>query len=158
MLIEPERWKALASGRQIREPYVLCYFEDHEKKIYKDALKYAGKHNLPVYAISYKRLPKGIRAVRPTDVEDFLSLILHADSVFSASYHGMLFSLYFNKNLYYYKKGWNARQTSLAALCGIEDRDGYNGEKKIDYGYVNAILQKFREESVGYLSDYLKNP
>ena len=29
---------------------------------------------------------------------------LHANTVFTASYHGLLYSLYFHKNVYYYNK------------------------------------------------------
>lgn len=155
MLIEPVSWKNLATSRVIKGKYILCYFEDPSKKIYKDAIRYGKRYGIKVYAISYKRLPLGIKAVRPTTIDEFLSLILYSEAVFSASYHGMLFSLYFGKELYFYKKGWNARQESLAKFCGIEDRAGYKHDDKINYKIVRERLAEFRECSNQCLKKYL---
>ena len=155
MLIDSSIWKDMAEQPQISGDYVLCYFEDKNKTIYKDALAYGKKYSIPVYAISYKRLPKGIKAVRPTTIGQFLALILNAKCVFSASYHGMLFSLYFEKELYFYKKGWNARQESLAAYLNISNRAGYKTDNKMDYNYINQQIAKFRDYSKNRLRDYL---
>ena len=38
---------------------------------------------------------------------------LHANTVFTASYHGLLYSLYFHKNVYYYYHENKSRMESL---------------------------------------------
>ena len=159
MLIDGDGWKKLASKPVINEPYILCYFADRERKIFKDAIRYGKKHNIPVYVITYSGPVEGTKSVSPVSVYEFLSLILNADTVFSASYHGMLFSMYFNKNFYYYNRGWKARMESIARLTNVENREHYTGENEepINYDYVNAQLNKFREESVEKLRNYLKD-
>ncbi len=159
MLINSDEWKKLACKRLIKEPYVICYMFDEKKQIYKDAVTYGKKHNLPVYVISFSKAPEGIKTIRPSSVNEFLSLILNADTVFSASYHGMLFSMYFNKNFYYYNRGWKSRMKSIARLTNVENREHYTGENEepINYDYVNAQLKTFREESVEKLKNYLKD-
>ena len=127
MLIEPKDWKKLADSRMIPGKYILVYFADKDLKIYKDAVEYGNKNGIPVYLISYSWVPESMKAIRPARVEEFLSLILYADTVFTASYHGMLFSLYFEKNFYYYNRGWKARMRSIASYLGIEDREQVPG-------------------------------
>lgn len=156
MLIEAEEWKRIATKRIIKEPYILCYFSDKEGKIYADALKYAKENDMPVYVIAYHKIPQGMRAVHPTSIEEFLSLILYSDTVFTASYHGMLYSIYFNKEFYYYNRGWKARMESLAQYLNIEDREGLSDNNKaIDYKDVNERIEKFRDESINKLKSYL---
>lgn len=156
MLIDAEEWKKMASKRQIKERYILCYFEDKDRKIYQDALEYGKKNNLPVYVIAYHKIPKGMRAIHPVSVEEFLSLILYADTVFTASYHGMLYSLYFNKNFYYYNRGWTARMESIAKYLHVENREGLRNENdKINYEEINRRIGNFRNESSNILKEYL---
>lgn len=157
MLVKAEEWKRLAAKRIIKEDYILCYMYDEKKEIYNDAIAYGKKHNLPVYVISFSRPPKGTKRIRPTNVNEFLSLILYANTVFSASYHGMLFSLYFNKNFFYYNRGWKARMKSIAEYLKVEDREHYRGNeiKAIDYDYVNEKIWEFRENSKKLVESYL---
>ncbi len=160
MLITPDEWKMMASKRLIPEKYVLCYFADSEMKIYKDAIRYGKENNLPVYLVSYNWVPKEMKAIRPAKVEDFLSLILNAETVFSASYHGMLFSLYFNKDFYYYNRGWRARMRSIAQYLDIEQRENLPTSgvaDPIDYQKVNVMINSFREESLNRLKRYLED-
>ena len=141
----------------ISEKYVLIYFTDDELKIYEDAIRYGMDNGIPVYAISYGWLPEGIKPIRPTKIEEFLSLIEHAEVVFSASYHGMLFSLYFNKQFFYYNRGWKSRMRSIAEYLDITDREHYNPavNKTIDYIRVNELVDSFRDESLEILRTYL---
>ncbi len=158
MLIEPSEWCEMACERIIKEKYVLLYFIDEKLQIYKDAIEYGKKHNMPVYSISYGWVPKGIIPIRPTRVEEFLALVKDADVVFSASYHGMLFSLYFNKQFYYYNRGWKSRMRSIADYLDITDREHYDPQKNkpIDYERVNELMKKFREKSNGILRKYIE--
>ena len=156
MLLDRAQWDEMACERIVHEKYVLIYFTDDELKIYDDAIKYGRENNLPVYAISYSWLPKGITPIRPTKVEEFLSLIKYAESVFSASYHGILFSIYFNKQFYYYNRGWKSRMRSIAEYLEITDREHYNPEvnKTIDYDRVNPLIEAFSKKSTGILKSY----
>jgi hypothetical protein len=158
MLVHKAFWKNMASKPVVKGKYIICYFYDSKKQIYKDALEYGKKHNLPVYLITYGKAPEGIKAVAPADVEDFLSLIANADTVFTASYHGLLFSLYFNRNFYYYNRGWKARMDSVAEYLNIQNREqlsSVNINTKPDFKLVNKQIQQFRQSSLDKLSLYL---
>lgn len=157
MLITASEWEKLACKRLIKKPYVICYMFDEKKEIYKDAVTYGKKHNLPVYVISFSKAPEGIKTISPSTVNEFLSLIYYADTVFSASYHGMLFSLYFNKNFFYYNRGWKSRMKSIAEYLDVTHREHYvEGEvKEINYAFVNEKLEEFRGKSIELLKGYL---
>ena len=65
---------------------------------------------------------------------------LHTNTVFTASYHGLLYSLYFHKNVYYYYHENKSRMESLGKKLGISNHE-ISGEFKeqpmIDYQYVD---------------------
>ncbi len=159
ILIEPSEWEKMATDKMIEGEYVLIYFNDNELKIYEDALKYCKERNLPLYAISYSWLPEGINPIRPTRLQEFLSLIKNANTVFTASYHGMLFSIYFNKTFYYYNRGWKSRMRSIAEYLCLENREHYteNNCAAIDYEEVNNRMNALRKKSVECLENYLKD-
>ena len=158
LLLDRSEWDGMACDRIIAGDYVLIYFTDDKLRIYEDAIRYGKEHNIQVYAISYGWLPKGIKPVRPTKLEEFLSLIKYANTVFSASYHGMLFSIYFNRQFFYYNRGWKSRMRSIAEYLDITDREHYDPEKnkEIDYQKVNALMDDFRDRSVSCLKSYLE--
>lgn len=158
MLLSPDEWDKLSSKQSIQENYVLCYMADESQSIYKDALEYGKMHGLPVYLISYDWVPGTMKAIRPYRVEEFLSLIKYADTVFTASYHGLLFSLYFNKNFYYYNRGWKERMKSISTYLALSNREHWTIDKEgalIDYALVNDKMDKFRKGSKEKLSMYL---
>lgn len=159
MLISSDVWKDMASNRLIEKDYVLCYMVNEGMTIYKDAMEYGKKYNLPVYLISYGWVPEGMQPIRPNSPEEFLSLIMHAHTVFSASYHGMLFSLYFNKEFYYYNRGWKERMKSIAEYLELTERETWKKDKKykkISYEKINGKIELFREESLNKLRTYLE--
>lgn len=158
MLLTGNQWKSMAAPRCIQEEYVLCYMSDEKLEIYRDAVAYGKKHNLPVYLISYNWVPEDMKPVRPNSIEEFLSLVANANTIFSASYHGMLFSLYFNKNFYYYNRGWKERMKSIAEYLNLTEREHWSPEKDeimIDYNFVNQKIDDFREKSLHILQRYL---
>lgn len=156
MLLEPDEWKILAAKRMIKSKYILCYFADKEGKIYKDAVAYGKEHNLPVYVIAYHRIPKGLKSISPVSIDEFLSLIMYAETVFTASYHGMLYSMYFKKDFYYYNRGATSRMQSISKYLDVESREGIQqGVKPIDYDEVHQKMSSFREKSKKLLSEYL---
>lgn len=159
MLLSETQWREMSAERCILEDYVLCYMSNAGQTIYRDAVAYGKKHGLPVYLISTGWVPDEMKPIRPNRPEEFLSLICYADTVFTASYHGMLFSLYFNKNFYYYNRGWKERMKSIAETLNITDREEWSIEKDnrlIDYNLINQKISEFRKTSLQHLKQYLK--
>ena len=137
----------------------MIYFSDKDGKIFQDAIRYGRDNDKKVYYINYGKKIEGLESIQPTKIEDFLYLIKNADMVFSASFHGLLFSLYYNKEVYFYNRANFSRMISLAKWLGIEERDGMSNpiekENKIDYGVVNVKIQEMRNKSIEKLAGYI---
>lgn len=143
MLFSKEKWDELVIDRYIEDEYILCYMANEDLSIYRDAIEYGKKKGLLVYLISYDWVPKNMNAIRPYKISDFLSLIKYAHTVFTASYHGMLFSLYFEKNFYYYNRGWKSRMNSIANYLDVMDREQLNdhNDNDIEYDEINKKIE-----------------
>lgn len=92
---------------------------------------------------------------------EFLFLIRNAEFVFSSSFHGLAFSLLYEKQFYVSFKDNADRAKSLLANVGQSSRflQPYSKLPEnieiIDYKDVNKKLQILREESLQYLKDAL---
>lgn len=131
--------------------YVLIYAVNPDQKNIKDGIEYARKHKMKAYFINFYLPVRGTKTIRPITVQQWVTLFAKADTVFSASYHGLLFSLYFKKDVFYYNRGEKSRMISLAKELHIEKREGNEqniiNNVSIDYDFVNKKLREKREYS-----------
>lgn len=158
MLWDKSFWSKYVDHIQ-RSNYVLVYFTTEDKKNIKDAIQYGKKHNMPVLYINYGKPVWGVKNVRPLTVDEWIGYFAKANAVFSASYHGLLFSLYFHKNVFFYNRGNKSRMISLSEELGIKEREGLDKnlieDKPIDYSLVDKKLNEKREKSWNVLKEYL---
>lgn len=162
MLLTAQQWKEAVKPKQYKEDYVLVYFLDNKGKCMRDAKEYAAKHGLRVKFVNYGMTPmKGVQRVKPTSLQEFLGLIQSAKFVFTASYHGMLFSLYFQKEFVFYTRAHSDRVLSLAKRLAIEgncaDTMAIEDYKPICYDRVDEKIASFREESISVLTEMLQS-
>lgn len=159
MLLTSKEWDELICPNEYESDYVLVYFSDNEGKCIRDAITYATENNLVVKFINYGRHVKGTQSIRPISLAQFIGYIKYAKMYFTASYHGLLFGLYYNKQLRYYNRARKSRMASLARLCNIEDYCGDMkdeiGANPINYDVVNQRISEFREYSEHVLLDML---
>lgn len=159
MLLTEEEWKNIISPVQYNSDYVLVYFDTLNHKCLDDAIKYAKAHNKKVYYINYGRNVKGTIRKRPTSLNEFLGLIDCASKVFTASYHGMLFSIYFQKQFIFYTRAHKTRVLSLAERLGLLDYCGDTmnvlNDKYIEFTDVAKHVDDFRAESIDILKEML---
>lgn len=156
MLFDRAEWeKFLVPKYAPKGKYVLIYAVNPDKKNITDGIKYAMTHNMPAYFINFYGRVKGTRTIHPMTVNQWITLFANADTVFSASYHGLLFSLYFGKNVFFYNRGEKSRMISLAEELGIEHREGIDNNPErdvpIDFERVEKILIQKRNLSLNYL-------
>lgn len=165
MLIEPMYWVKMAQNSGIdaklkQQEYILIYFTDKEDKIVSDAMKLARKKGLKVFFINYGIPLRGVKNIRPTKVNDFLSYILNATYVLTASYHGMLYSIYFRKQFYFYNRAHGSRMNSVAQIFDLKKRNSEfldtENIKKINYDYVDVKVNEFRFKSLNILRTYFE--
>ncbi len=162
MLWDAQSWERLAGeNRMIGERYVIIYFCDPQEKILRDAVKYAEKRALSVYYINYGRPVSNIHTIKPMHIREFLNLIMNADCVFSASFHGVLFSLYFHRPFFYYNRANFSRMEALSLWLGLEDRDGAKDnagmDKAIDYKRIDGLIESRRKDSWDKLGQYINS-
>ena len=133
LLLSAEEWKAIASPRLIRGKYLFCYFLHNDKNLSKLARQFARIRHLKIATIPFAGLEYNetdmrfgkyrFDAVAP---EAFLSLILHADYVFTDSFHASVFSLLFGKQFVSLPRdgeaGMDSRLKTLTEMFGCPER------------------------------------
>lgn len=122
---------------------------------------------LPIYNEDHrtrKQVKKEIdKCVYPSPVK-WVRAFMDAKIAVVDSFHGMVFSIIFNKPFWVIgnvERGLS-RFSSLLGLFGLSDRlvseselNDIDFSKPIDWGKVNEIMDKKRTESINYLSDAL---
>lgn len=158
MLLKSNEWTMQISEKYKGRNYVLVYFPTPAN--IQDAQKYAKQHGLECYLINHGLPVKGFKSVRPLNIGDFLSLFYYAGFVFSASYHGVLFSIYFNRQFAYYNRAHKSRMNTLACKLNVKDRNGLEYDvlqmKPIDYEKVNKAVEEYRNYSINCLKELLE--
>ena len=159
MLIKSEKWQKYCHRTKDMGEYVLVYFDTRNRDCLKKAKEYAQKNGLRVKLIGYGLPVRGVELVSPLSLEDFLSLIFNAAFVVTASYHGMLFSIYFNRQFVYYNRAHKSRMNTLARKLKVTERDGLEHDalqmKPVDYDVVNAAVEEYRNHSINCLKELL---
>ena len=156
-------WRELSDDEYApKDKYVLIYLTTKDKANIRDGIAYAKKHKMRAYYIDFNHVKpiENLRILKPVSIQQWISLILHADTVFSASYHGLLFALYFHRNVFYYNRGNTSRMLSLCKELHIENREGktqnLNYDVPIDYVYIDNAIEQKRSESWEILREYLR--
>lgn len=154
ILIPSERWIEIAKKPSLSK-YVLVYFPS--SYLLTVAKQYAYKHNKKVVVISQGVPNLGIIKVSPLNPPEWLGLLLFADAVFTNSFHGVLFSLYFEKDVW--TSNHNNRIVSLLEDLGIKGCLLNNKDDvldfKINYSDCRQRLSVLRAQSSNYLVETL---
>lgn len=130
--------------------YILVYFTG--EGTLRHAIKYGKKHHKKVLVCGAGIPTPEYRYVNIYSPEDWLSYIANADCVFTASYHGLLFSIYFHKQV----RSFNKSNRSLTLLENLGLKKVYylndkNFESKIDYDECDKVIRNMRQQSLEYL-------
>jgi len=140
-------------------PFVFCYFLNNNHSYKAAVVDYAYKHGLKVVGVSDCTSDKDwMQILDGLGPDQFLWLIDHADTIFTDSYHGSIFSLLYHKNLFILKRFsdsdticQNSRIRRLCTLFNINNRLLDNqlpsNTQPIDYKYFETVLKKEREVS-----------
>ena len=166
LLLGKEHWENIAVPSE-KSNYILCYFlSDVSECVQKEIIKLAKERGKNVVGLK-TRLADVENAVGveypDAGPAEFLGLVRDADLVITDSYHGMLFSLIFERQFYSVHRqsrdyDQSTRQRSVLEKLGINERYVIDelGDGEIDYGKVNGILNLEINESIKYLDNALK--
>lgn len=160
MLLTTDDWRKYTYKRMDCGKYILVYFDNKNGDCIRSAIKIANTKGLKVKNINYGLPVNGVQNVKPLSLEDFLSLINDAAEVITASYHGMLFSIYFNKQFIYFNRAHKSRMNTLARKlqvteCNGEGKDVLN-MPQINYMKVNNAVEDYRSFSIECLKKLLE--
>ncbi len=151
--------------------YVLCYFLDQPNpEAEKAILQYAAAHGLPILSLGCPvQDPTGAVKILcpPCGPCEFMYLVEHAHSVFTDSYHGMLFSINFEKRFYSIERDYGQYDQSSRQMTVLERLNLCARYKKtnepftfsdddIDYSSVFMVLKELRGTSLQYLNHALE--
>ncbi|MCM1262176.1 MAG: polysaccharide pyruvyl transferase family protein [Butyrivibrio sp.] len=161
MLIDPKIWGSYLKQNN-QEDYCLMYFDDNEGNVSKAIKEYAEQNNIDAKKIGYDFWiinRAGCENMEVYTITDFLSAIANTKMLFTASYHGMLFAVYFHVPFIYYNKD-SYRLEMVAKKLGLEGRNGnkygVNQMKEIDWQQVDEKREHFRTYSLEILKSMLK--
>jgi len=173
MLLEKQQYLNLIKDKSSpqKEKYVLSYVLDNNKIIeqtiidFCSSIGYSSFFFLPKPCNLYKQDQNDIQNCILPSVIDWLNAIAHSDFVVCDSFHGVVFSIIFNKPfavLVNAQRG-SSRFQSILSLFQLEDRIFSPGEdlnyvfsKQIDWKKVNRILAEQQELSLSFLTESLK--
>lgn len=162
LLLSREEWEEINnSERIIKEEYVLVYFIDRTRENFRYIKNYARKNKLKViYLQNFLKTEFGMKNNRTAGPLEFLNLIRYANVVFTGSFHGLCFSLIYNKNFYMTSspaRGRQGRITNLLENVEISydciDKMKICNETAIDYSAVNLKMEQIRNESLAKLRE-----
>ena len=165
-LLSKEEWEKVAMLPTNKKKYILFYnlLNSQESASFTNQL--SSITGLPVVEINKKlTLSRFVskRYVSCASVEQFLGLIRDAAYVVSNSFHGVAFSIIFEKEFFATGMGRKAnRVISLLESAGISDRYinssdvPANYDKPVPYDLVKGKIYVFKEMSMCYLNQSIR--
>ena len=172
LLLDKSEWDKLKTTYNGNKKYLLCYFLDvPSEKTQQKIIKVAKDNNLLIISLGFS-LPfceKECEVLYPDcGPREFLGYIESSECVITDSYHGMLFSIIYNKQFFEIKREYkvydqSSRQQTIIDRLGLQERyivseiEDISLDKKIDYNLVVEKLQEFRDISLKYLKNSIEN-
>ncbi|MCM1295739.1 MAG: polysaccharide pyruvyl transferase family protein [Muribaculaceae bacterium] len=144
-----------------KEKYILFY--DLLPKSFKrsEIEKYAEYKDVKLITLySSVRVKESDSSITSVGPEEFLGLIRDAEMVFTSSYHGLVFSILFNKQVIASFGSRQERAQTLLGSLGISERmlspcSEFPKEfPDIDYNTVNSRLEQLKSLSIEYLKHH----
>lgn len=168
-LLDSQKWDDMAKCPSYKptKKYILVYAFNRQKHIFQAAKSLAKKMGYKVYSINtfWEDLLQGVdHYYWNCKPKEFLYLIKNAECIVTNSFHGLSFSLLFNKSVVLFEKDdiGNSRMLDLLNRLEIKEHVLANkGDeisiKLLPYEKINSKLDKFRESSKQYLLECIKS-
>lgn len=152
-------WRSFVKRTSDYNTYILVYALHDDLNI-KSIQQYAKSKGLTVKVlygdVKKKETSTVINTAGPYE---FLSLIYNANMVFTSSFHGLCFSLIYEKEVFVSFSSNSDRAKSLLQLAGIPERflsphcDCPQSFKPINYDIINKKIGLKRQDSIYYLKN-----
>lgn len=142
------------------KPYVFVYQVVESEMCSIIANSLANKYNLEVVYMHASQSTCEGRHLYCYGPSEFLGYISNAQYIITTSFHGMAFSLIFQKEFWVVDTGMSNRQKNLLNMLGLTNRiitsENDSFESTIDYEIVSSKFQKFIDDSKAFLKSSIK--
>lgn len=161
LLLTSEDYDKIAAPKQENDKYLLLYARRYNSNMEKLAKKVAAENGWKIIEISLRATnAKHHRMFYEAGVEEFLSLVKHAEFIITNSFHGMIFSVQYSKPFYIFsREQCDTKIEELLEIFGLSDRLLFTGKEneavKIDYIEVHNRINKVRNKSIQFLESEL---
>lgn len=174
LLLPKTEYGKLMGKENVKEPYIFLYTINYSDEILQAAQKLSQETQIPVYApftgySCIKCRKYGIKVLYDVGPAEFLWLVENATYTCSNSFHGIAFSIIFEKQFcrptFVNEDGTLAmddRIDNLLSQLGLNERTvKYSDvtskllQREIDYTLVREKLDKIRENGIRYLETAL---
>lgn len=165
MLLTPEDYLSLCNNNSIdnNTDYAFCYILDNsliKQELIKNICHHYNTNPNYILGINYKRQSKFIYP----SIETWITSLNKANIVITDSFHGMVFSIIFNKPFFVFvnKDRGQDRFTSLLSYLDLTDRiitdnsiSSLTNKKSIEWTDVNKKIKDFKLYSLSFLKENL---
>lgn len=168
LLLEKEDWDEICAERVVNEKYLFCYFLGNNQRERALAKKFAKKHKLRLVHLPFAAgtdCKFGDKRLVDVTPQQFVSLIKHAEYVFTDSFHAVAFSHIYQKQYFIFNRSAKAEMSSRITditelfntterFCVGEERETYkyiHTLDAIDYTYPREAFEKRKQKSIEYL-------
>ena len=161
LLLTVADYAPITAAKLENRPYLLLYARRYNPEMSVYAEQLAKDNGWVIIEISLRAVnAKKHRMFYEAGVEEFLSLVKHAACVVTNSYHGIIFSIQFQRDFYAFsREQCDTKITELLELLGLADRLIRPGKKPngriASYQLTNQTLQENRAQSLSFLENEL---
>lgn len=161
LLLSKQDWMKISTSYKNKKDYILIYQLANSKRLVNCAIELSKILNCEVIYIGDSLLKKyNVTYARAVSPETFIGLFINAKYIFTNSFHGIAFSINFNKQFVAEclpnSLNTNSRLDNILTTFDLKDRllrDNNINQilNSIDYDNVNNILKCERNKSIKLL-------
>ena len=154
-----------AAGSYLPDEYILIYLAMNSETLIKKVTETA---KIPIVIFGMPDIVSDIddrtyKIIKYASPGQFLYIFKNAMEIYTNSFHGIAFSLIYNKQFWIeyndkYSQS-NSRLENIVHMLGLEDRliTEASLQRVISYGVINKKLEEKRKESIKYMSEILQD-
>ncbi len=165
LLLNKDEWKKYSDQSYTKAGYIFVYTIHYSDKVWEYAHKLSEMTGLPVKTISYSKLHKQNADYDFTAGPDrWLSYMMNADYIVTNSFHGLAFSINFEKNFFFdlpsEKLGVGSRLSDITERYALMDRnisgEGFVPTTEVpDFTTAKKRLKEDRKFSIEFIDSFL---
>lgn len=158
LLLTADSWKSFATVPRTK-PYIFVYAVYHSDSIWAFAKRLSEKTGLPIKTVAYSTLHRRCKdCVYTAGPAEWLGYMMNAAYVVTNSFHGVAFSLNFEKPFFYelppQKYGVGSRLAHITTQFGVQARttDITDIDAALPVENIRAVLEQERRKADAFIA------